>query len=171
MQNLDNSLNLGEIRPEDWEKIKTLCNCSKTSIRRWKNKGIVKKEYWTAFEKVLNLKPGSMQNYVYKLLQEKGRIKVCKVCNKTYQARLQRTLACSDKCREKLKPKSSLKLDHKILFKKYNLKPEDKEKTRSLIEKEMINFFKSGKEITRFEPEIEYFTFDQLTLEMEMKLD
>ena len=170
MQNLKNSLNMGEIGPDEWHLIKESCQVSKTSIRRWKEGKGIKKQYWKRIEKVLNLEPGTMQNYCMEKYRHDGLIKICKICKKEFKARLKRVKVCSDQCRKKNKQsrmKGVFKAKPKMLFKRQLGKPENKNETRERIKAETINYLKSGKEILKLKPEPVYFTYDQFELDLE----
>ena len=143
---------MGEIGPDQWDLIKTSCQVSKTSIRRWKEgKGI-------------------MQNYCMEKYRNDGLIKICKICKKEFKARLKRVKVCSDQCRKKNKQsrmKGIFKSKPKMLFKRHLGKPENKDETRERIKTETINYLKAGKEILKLKPEPVYFTYDQFELDLE----
>jgi len=147
------------------EQISKAVGITKTSVKRWKKGKIIHCRYHDQLDKFLKLDAGTTENYAKEILIKQGRIKVCKGCGKTYIARFKRTKACGSICRQKLKPVFEYKLKIKPQLHKEFIDDLSKDETRALIRSETIKFLEQGSKIQKLKPEIEYFSFDEMTWE------
>ena len=147
------------------ENIAEKIGITRTSALRWKKGKVIHYRYFEKLDEFLKLDEGTTENYTKDLLTKQGRIKVCKGCGKTYIARFQRTKACGSVCRQKIKPVFEYKLKIKPQLHKEFIDDLPKDETRELIKSETIKFLNKGSKIEKLKPEIEYFSFDDLTWE------
>jgi len=161
----EKSIVLTRLKDFKAEEIAKAIGITKTSAKRWKKGKIIHYRYHSRLDEFLKLDEGTTENYTKEILTEQGRIKVCKGCGKTYIARFQRTKACGSICRQKIKPVFEYKLKIKPQLHKEFIDDLPKDETRDLIRSETIKFLNKGSKIEKLKPEIEYFSFDEMTWE------
>ena len=161
----EKSIVLARLQSFTAEEISQAVGITKTSAKRWKKGKIIHYRYHSRMDEFLKLDEGTTENYTKEILTEQGRIKVCKGCGKTYIARFRRTKACGSVCRQKIKPVFEYKLKIKPQLHKEFIDALTKDETRDLIKSETDKFKERGGKIEKLKPEIEYFSFDELTWE------
>ena len=131
-----------------------------TSARLYIQKGrIPRKKRWKQLSEVLGLTESDLIDHYHDLLADKGLLRHCKYCNKTFVARFETTLTCSRKCKDKIRIKSpKIRFDTKIPKIRMETRDE-KDKVRDEIKRELNHYLESGLTITKL-PEQPRIKFD-----------
>ena len=145
------------------QRFSELMGISITSARLYSQESrIPRLKRWNLLSKILDLPLSRIEDHYRQLLDAKGLLKHCKYCNKQFYARFEKTLTCSRKCKDKLRPKSSRpKMSTKLPQIRMETR-EEKDHVRCLINDATKRYLESGLtiEILPAQPSIK-FEFDE----------